>query len=147
MSVSSFSFQGLGTHSSFCLEYFVPPSLFCSFLSSRMNVTTLGQVLLLPLETRSRNGPFLSEHLAVYVYSWCDGQGQRQCPPPTLSHFSECLWAVPRFLSALGLCQVLDTCHWFSMSQSQYGCSDNGPWRGPGQDSSGMCDFCLLGSE
>lgn len=119
MSVSSFSFQGLGTHSSFCLEHFVPPSRFCSFLSSRMNVTTLGQVLLLPLETRSRHGPFLSEHLAVYVYNWCDGQGQRQCPPSTLSHFSECLWAVPRFSSVLGLCQVLDTC-WFSMSQSQW---------------------------
>lgn len=54
MSVSSFSFQGLGTHCSFCLEHFVPPSLSCSFSSFRINVTTLGQVLLLPLETRSR---------------------------------------------------------------------------------------------
>lgn len=69
MSDSSFSFQGLGTHSFFCLQHFVPSSLFCSFFSSRMNVTTLGQVLLLPLETRSKHSPFLSENLAVYVYN------------------------------------------------------------------------------
>lgn len=31
----------------------------------------------------------------------------------------------------VAFCRVLDTYHWFSMSQAQYGCSYNGPLRGP----------------
>lgn len=66
VSDSSFSFLGLGIHSPFCLQHFVPSSLFCSFFSTRMNVTTSEQVLL-TFETRSRRSPFLSEHLAQFV--------------------------------------------------------------------------------
>lgn len=67
VSVSSFPFLGLGIRSPFSLQHFVPSSLFCSFFSTRMNVTTSEQVLLLAFETRSRHSPFLSENLAQFV--------------------------------------------------------------------------------